>query len=275
MKMLNIISLGAGVQSSTMALMAAHGEIKPLPDAAIFADTQNEPADVYQWLDFLQKTLPFPIYRVTKGNLWTESIRPRVSKKNEKTYFKFYVPTFTSTEPGQKKKQLTRKCTTDFKVIPIVQNLRKLANIPRGCKEIRIHCWIGISLDEAARMKPSRTAWIKNVFPLIENRLTRADCVKWLTQNKFPIPSKSACIFCPYHNDGLWRDMKANRPWDFAKAVEFEKSLEGKKQKVAGLKSKEFLHQSRVPLDQVDFSTAEQRGQLNFFINECEGLCGV
>jgi hypothetical protein len=27
--MMNIISLGAGVQSSTMALMAAHGEITP------------------------------------------------------------------------------------------------------------------------------------------------------------------------------------------------------------------------------------------------------
>ncbi len=36
------ISLGAGVQSSTMALMAAAGEITPMPAAAIFADTQAE-----------------------------------------------------------------------------------------------------------------------------------------------------------------------------------------------------------------------------------------
>jgi len=34
---MNIISLGAGVQSSTMALMAAHGEITPMPDCAIRA----------------------------------------------------------------------------------------------------------------------------------------------------------------------------------------------------------------------------------------------
>jgi len=52
---LHIISLGAGVQSSTMALMAAAGEITPMPTAAIFADTQDEPASVYRWLDWLEK----------------------------------------------------------------------------------------------------------------------------------------------------------------------------------------------------------------------------
>jgi hypothetical protein len=47
----HIISLGAGVQSSTMALMAARGLILPRPIGAIFADTQDEPASVYRWLD--------------------------------------------------------------------------------------------------------------------------------------------------------------------------------------------------------------------------------
>lgn len=35
----HFLSLGAGVQSTTMALMAPHGEIGPLPEVAIFADT--------------------------------------------------------------------------------------------------------------------------------------------------------------------------------------------------------------------------------------------
>lgn len=35
---MRILSLGAGVQSSTLALMAEHGEIEK-PDYAIFADT--------------------------------------------------------------------------------------------------------------------------------------------------------------------------------------------------------------------------------------------
>jgi hypothetical protein len=40
---LRVISLGAGVQSTTMALMATHGEITLMPDCAIFADTHAEP----------------------------------------------------------------------------------------------------------------------------------------------------------------------------------------------------------------------------------------
>lgn len=63
------LSLGAGVQSSTLALMAAAGEVTPMPDGAIFADTQAEPASVYRWLDRLETMLPFPVHRVTAGSL--------------------------------------------------------------------------------------------------------------------------------------------------------------------------------------------------------------
>ena len=45
-KRLHILSLGAGVQSSTLALMFARGEVTPMPDCAIFADTGAEPASV-------------------------------------------------------------------------------------------------------------------------------------------------------------------------------------------------------------------------------------
>ena len=55
-----ICSLGAGVQSSTLVLMAARGELTPMPDAAIFADTGAEPEGVYTWLDELEKEIPFP-----------------------------------------------------------------------------------------------------------------------------------------------------------------------------------------------------------------------
>ena len=49
----HVISLGAGVQSTTMALMAAHGLLTPMPIAAIFADTGAEPEPVYDHLDWL------------------------------------------------------------------------------------------------------------------------------------------------------------------------------------------------------------------------------
>ena len=55
---LRILSLGAGVQSSTLALMIEKGEI-PMVDAAIFADVGAEPKKVIKWLDFLKKKFLF------------------------------------------------------------------------------------------------------------------------------------------------------------------------------------------------------------------------
>lgn len=71
---LRVISLGAGVQSTTLALMAARGEVGPMPDCAIFADTGAEPLAVYKHLDWLEKELPFPVYRVSAGNLRDEIV---------------------------------------------------------------------------------------------------------------------------------------------------------------------------------------------------------
>lgn len=73
-QMFNAISLGTGVQSSTMALMANYGKIEPMPDCAIFADTQAEPEDVYQWLKWLIHKLDFDVHTVMKGNLEDDSI---------------------------------------------------------------------------------------------------------------------------------------------------------------------------------------------------------
>ncbi|MCK9513952.1 MAG: hypothetical protein M0R28_22370 [Pigmentiphaga sp.] len=68
---LRALSLGAGVQSTTMALMAAHEEIGPMPDCAIFADTGWEPKAVYDHLAWLMSpnVLPFPVYTVSAGSI--------------------------------------------------------------------------------------------------------------------------------------------------------------------------------------------------------------
>ena len=74
---LRVLSLGAGVQSTTLALMAAHGEIGPMPDCAIFADTGWEPKAVYEHLAWLRSpnVLPFPVHIVTAGNIRDRLIR--------------------------------------------------------------------------------------------------------------------------------------------------------------------------------------------------------
>src|SRR6516164_9615820 len=65
---LRVLSLGAGVQSSALLLMSEAGEL-PRLDAAVFADTQWEPAEVYEHLDRLTAAVTIPVHRVTNGSL--------------------------------------------------------------------------------------------------------------------------------------------------------------------------------------------------------------
>lgn len=268
--MLTIISLGAGVQSTTLALMAARGEVGPMPDCAIFADTGAEPKPVYQHLDWLEKQLPFPVHRVSAGNLRDE-ITGAMAGSNRMDA----RPPFVTATGGR----LHRQCTQDFKIIPIIRKVRELIGLAkgqRGPKNPVVEQWIGISQDEAIRMKPSRKTFIKHRWPLIEKQMARRHCLVWCEERQYPKPPKSACTFCPYTDNARWRDMKANDPESWADAVEIDRVIRPgmpgpRRPKGASW----FIHRSGVPLDQVDLSNAEDRGQIDLFNDDCEGMCGV
>jgi hypothetical protein len=268
---LRVLSLGAGVQSTTLALMAAAGEIGPMPDCAIFADTMAEPKGVYAHLEWLETQLPFPVYRVSAGNL-KEVI---LSAMNGDRRMDARPPFFTAGGG-----MLRRQCTGDFKIDVIQRKVRELLGLrprQRSPRSIEVEQWIGISTDELIRVKPSRLPYVVHRWPLIERRMNRHDCLRWF-EARFPGRNltKSACTFCPYHNNDQWREMKANDPDAWAEAVAVDRAI---RPGMPGPKRPEgtrwFVHADRVPLDEVDLSTPEDRGQLNLFLNECEGMCGV
>lgn len=279
--MKHIISLGAGVQSSTMALMAAHGEITPMPDAAIFADTQAEPNSVYIWLDWLEKMLPFPTYRVTIGSLTNRALTMKRTA-DDRLYSKTDIPFFTKNADGSQGKIRFRSCTRDFKLAPLRKKQREIAAVPRGYgKRIcdlkngappLVISWQGISFDEIYRMKPSREAWCEHRFPLIDLRMSRGDCLKWMEAHSYPKPPRSACIYCPFHNDQEWIRLRDEEPQEFMRAVAFESALQQIKSASSNFRSTPFLHRSLVPLKDVQFKNDHQD---NLFNNECEGMCGV
>lgn len=271
---IHIISLGAGVQSSTMSLMAACGEITPMPTAAIFADTQAEPKHVYAWLDWLEKQLPFPVHRVTAGSLPEMEMRVMRSKKSGKLYRKNKIPAYVKNADGTIG-LLGRKCTLDFKIVPLQRMVKQLCGVKRAPKDLRAIVWLGISRDEAHRMKPSRVPYIMHRWPLIDIGMTRLQCLNWMSAKGFPIPPRSACTFCPFHSDNEWRNLKENYPEDFESAVQFERDLRVSSKGQEVLKGEPFLHKSCVPLDEVDFHANPADGQLSLFGNECEGMCGV
>jgi hypothetical protein len=268
-KILTVISLGVGVQSSTMLLMAAKNEL-PHVDYAIFADTGYEPKSVYNYLNLLKKIVKFPIYQVSKGNIKNDMIN---SIKNN-TKFPT-APFFTQNAITGKKGMLRRQCTADYKIMPIRKKLRELCNVgfrKRFPKDKYIEQWIGISTDEIQRMKPARDPYIKNRHPLIELNMSRQDCINWMKKNEFPLPEKSACIMCPYHNDAYWHFMKTERPSEFEDAVKFDKNI---RTGAKNIKDNLFLHRSCKPLDEVEFNKKENDKQLDMFNNECEAMCGL
>jgi len=273
--MMRILSLGAGVQSSTLALMSAHGDVEPF-DAAIFADTQAEPESVYTWLDWLEKQLPFPVYRVSTGNLANDAITTRVSKKTGNTYIKGLVPAFFVS--GNGKGLMGRRCTADYKILAIIKKQRQLANVKRGCKTVMCKTAIGISLDEFQRMKPSRHPWCENYWPLIDLRMTRDDCLTWMRNHNYPTPPRSACVFCPFHSDAEWKRLQDEEPKEFERAVKFDYDLRRAANQATGtakLRGEVFLHSTLKPLDEVDFKDVPSHVQVDMFNNECEGMCGV
>jgi hypothetical protein len=257
---MKILSLGAGVQSTTLALMAASGELGETPDCAIFSDTGWEPKTVYEHLEKLKTALPFPIHIVSAGNLRSDII----SKTNTTGQRFASVPWFMKMPDG-KQAMGRRQCTAEYKLRPIQKKIVELmgGKRPKGGAEV----WVGISTDEIMRMKPSRVQYIVNRWPLIEKRMDRNDCKKWLENHGWNAP-KSSCIGCPFHSNEQWR---ALTPEEFADAIEVDRAIRNQ----SGFRGEQYMHRSLMPLEEVDFRTAEEMGQLNMFLNECEGMCGV
>lgn len=273
--MKHFISLGAGVQSSTMALMAAAGEITPMPDGAIFADTGYEPLSVYKWLNWLEKQLPFPVYCVGHNkDMRQEALARRVSRKTGNRYVKSVVPAWFK-NPNGSRGAGSRRCTRDYKIRVIRRTAKKLLGLKGRLPRRQVATsWIGISTDEAHRMKPTGEIWIENTWPLIDKGLSRSDCKVWMKAAGYPEPPRSACYFCPYHGAEEWLRLKRTEPEEFQKAVEFERELQtvlAEHDEVT--KGVPFLWPGLTPLDQTDFEDAP--GQPDLFGNECEGMCGV
>jgi len=266
---LRVLSLGAGVQSTALALMAAQGEFEQKPDCAIFADTGWEPRDVYEHLDRLERELPFPLYRVSAGNIRDEALQAVQGGR------RFATMPFHVRNPQGEKAMLRRQCTREYKVTPITKKIRELLGLKpgeRAAGRVKVQLWMGISLDEIQRMRNNREPWIDNHYPLIERRMTRWDCQLWLERHGYTVPRKSACIGCPFHDDATWRWMRENRPDEWREAVEFDRAIRSGR---PGVLSEAYVHRSLVPLDEVDLYTNVVEGQLDLFAMECEGYCGV
>lgn len=257
---LRVLSLGAGVQSTTLALMAAHGEIGPMPDCAIFADTGWEPRAVYEHLERLRAALPYPVHIVSAGNLRDDAIAGGSPRSQRFAAVPWFIRNADGSDGMGR-----RQCTAHYKLEPI---RRKIVELHGGKRPKHgTEMWVGISTDEAFRMKPSRVQYIVNEWPLIRRRMNRGDCHAKLASYGWSAP-KSSCIGCPFHSDAQWQALE---PDEMADAIVVDRAI----RRQGGIKGDQFMHRSRRPLDEVDLRSSAERGQPDLFLNECEGMCGV
>lgn len=268
------IACGAGLQSSTLTYLAVgqYADL-PRPDAVIFADTEREPEWVYRTVNRLCSFCDYhgvPFHVVGVGDLGQDALDVVAGRRKRFSTIPFFVP-------KQRKNgtmgysRLMRNCTRDYKIRPIERKVRALLGYPgrkRIPEGVLAHAWLGITTDEASRMKPSRTRWVKTVYPLIDLGMSSDDCVAFLEKHGFPVPKKSSCYFCPFHSSRYWRDLHDNHPAEWEKAVTFDGQIRGLEGK-AGIKGRPYLHPDCKPLPEID----SLRGDT--FEEECEGYCGL
>ena len=267
--------MGAGVQSSTLALMIEKGEI-PMVDCAIFSDVGAEPQKVYDWLEYLKTQLSYPVHTVQWRNLKDDIIAAANGE-----YKGFTAPYFSKNLETGKKGMLRRQCTADYKIKPVTQKIRQLLGYQKGervAKETKVEMVMGISFDEMQRMKTNQIKYIENQYPLVEMQIRRHHCVEWMEKNNYPKPPRSACTFCPFHKNSEWQEIKQNKQ-EWEEVVMIDKLIREQERHKKNIKNQHqmdelFLHAARKPIDEIDFRSAEEKGQYSL-LDECEGMCGI
>jgi hypothetical protein len=234
MKPMRVLSLGWGVQSWTLAAMAALGEIEPV-DFAIHADTTHEASATYahaeKWTPWLEKR---GVHVVT--------VKPEYPSLLDR-FGGVMIPAFTVDNKGNNG-VIRRQCTNKWKIVPVRKYMRSMLSGPPKPGDIQL--MLGISWDEALRMKASDVQYVTHEYPLVDTRTRRTDCIQWLEQHNLDVPQKSSCVFCPYRNKKSWADLKRNGGHDWDHAVEVDSYIRHKRTKGEGLEL--FVHSYRKPL---------------------------
>lgn len=271
-----VLSLGGGVQSSTLTEMACDGLLGPLR-AICFADTGAELPETYAHLDYLRgraEQAGIEFLTVTAGDLRRDLVarHGRGGQPN--------LPVQIRHADGSRGRLNHYRCSFDYKRRPITRTVKHLCGGRGAWKDARVEQWIGYSTDETGRMKTAdecrcghnrvRRAsggrsflqihtpdgctrcsctewapWQVNRWPLIELGMSRDDCTTWLLDHGRPLPPRSSCWFCPNRPAAFHTWLRREHPELFDQAVELDEFL---RHGINGLRGQAYLHPSATPL---------------------------
>jgi len=270
--MFQAISWGAGLQSTVLAAMSALGDL-PKVDLVIHADTgweRQATIDMRDWYKAWLEDRGLQVVVLSTGN-----IRQLAAKEH------VHIPFWTS-DGGP----LRRQCTRHFKMDPIKRYIRQaLGYHPSKApspKPGSVETWLGITVDEWTRAKASRVKYITNRWPLLELKMDRVACRRWLEDHGLPVPPKSACVCCPYRRASEWLEMKEQAPEEWQAACDFDNTNRYNPllERGGSTADEVYLWRESEPLDQADLVAAARREQQRYGIQlpmfACEsGYCGI
>lgn len=285
------LHLGLGIQSSTLAemlvealLWAQSDRRRPCPvspeflamvwdgkqsliTGVMFADTKDEPDYVYAQRDYMATRLALvglTLIQIEKsaGGLIEDAFNGDQFAT---------MPLWTRNPETGEIVPLRRQCTNKYKIEPaddeMLDYLLELGYATRSVdkngvarrtvkRSVYVESWFGISTDEMERSGSRGKQWQKAVYPLLSPlRMSRVDCVRWLRAHGLPVPRKSACRSCPYHDDAYWLDMQTNRPADFELVCRNDERLRHPmRTRNTGRDWPMYIHPSCQPLRSIDFA---------------------
>lgn len=271
---LKILSCGAGMQSTALALMSCENKKKgnvypeiPVYDLIVFCDMGHEPPWVYDQVEFIRKAceecgIAFKVLETDLyGNYMEKFGVQRVAT----------IP-FWSVDENGKKGKMRRQCTIEYKIEAIQKYVRyellgykfrqKCKKEDKGAHEMHI----GFSKEEEHRVFESMNPMFVTHFPLVKMGLTRADNYAYILE-KWGLETKaSACGFCPFHRNFFFQHIKENCPDCYKAVVDMDKLLE-ERQPQSAIRSKLYISRSRkriadlTPEECMDAETFLYRGQ--------------
>ncbi len=224
-------SYGGGTQSIALALLVASGKL-PKPDIVVFCDTSEEASETWDY----HNTYIVPL-------LASVGVTVEIAPHNLATVNLYghngdlLLPAYTETGkfPGY--------CSSEWKKYVFRRYVRS-----KGVKECVT--WLGMSTDEVERIKPSDVQWQQYAWPLaFDVPMSRIECRQLILNAGYPEPPKSCCWDCPHRRNPQWLRLKRYYPQDFSKAVKRDKEIRERDPLHAV-----YLHESRKPLDEVDFT---------------------
>lgn len=297
--MIRVLNYGGGIQSTAILVMAVNGQRGFEIDHAIFADTGDEPSEVYATVERAQREcerVGIGFHIVRQGNLLEDMER---NGKNKIPCFvrSSPIPTVEVRDPGAPNgwrawdddldeghdretrttyrdgtaAPMSRSCTRDYKINPIRRKIKELLGLSpaqRWPSELAVMQVFGISTDEARRTRVSIDAWCKFDYPLIRYGLNRDHCAALLREEGWEDVTRSACVYCPFHTAEEWRKVWPEHRDKIERA-------EAAAKRDPSLREEPFLHRSLTPIAEAIENLPEQDNEFFGMQEECLGHCGI